>query len=300
MPVDLTIVVITHNSSEVVGDLLDSIPAALDGLDAQVVVVDNASTDTTLDVVTRRGHVLVVESANIGYAAGFNLGVDRGPASPALLVLNPDVRLRPHAIRRMYDALAEVGVGIVAPLVLDDDGSLNRSLRREPTLGRALGLGSTELAIFSEYVTDQGAYEKAHDVDWALGAALLVSRRCYDDVGGWDASFFLYSEETDFCLRARDLGHRTRFVPDAVVTHIGGGSGRSPWTHTLQIVNRVRLYGRRHGRAATALYYALTLLSEVSWFVRGHRAESGAAVTALLVPGRRPPELGCAAGLVPR
>lgn len=300
VPRDLTIVVITHNSEAVVGDLLDSIPAALDELTAEVVVVDNASSDATVAVVSGRGDCKVVEARNDGYAAGFNLGVASSTATEALLVLNPDVRLQPCAVRRLWEALSAPEVGVAAPLVRDEDGALVPSLRREPSLGRALGLSRTGLDLLSEYVSGPEHYSVSHDVDWALGAVLLVSRQCYEAVGGWDPSYFLYSEETDFCLRARDLGYRTRFVPDAVVTHIGGGSGRSPWTHTLQIVNRVRLYGRRHRTPATVLYYGLTVLSELTWVLRGHRDDSMASVTALLVPRRRPSELGCSDRLLPR
>ncbi|MEP6797344.1 MAG: glycosyltransferase family 2 protein [Lapillicoccus sp.] len=299
MPVDVTVVVITHNSESVVGGLLDSIPAALDGLSADVVVVDNASTDATAKLVARRTDCRLVPSANVGYAAGFNLGVATGEPSPALLVLNPDVRLLPHSIRAMNDALVDPAVGIVAPLVLNEDGTVHRSLRREPSLRRALGLSFIG-PTFSEYISERQAYEGVHDVPWALGAVLLVSRSCYDALGGWDPSYFLYSEETDFCLRAGDLGLVTRFVPEAVAVHIGGGSGQSPWTHTLQTVNRVRLYARRHRRPAAAVYYGLTVLSELSWVVRGNATQSWTAVVALLLPSRRPAELGRPSGLLPR
>jgi len=136
-------------------------------------------------------------------------------------------------------------------------------------------------------------------VDWALGAVLAMSRTCYDTLGGWDQSYFLYSEETDVCLRARDAGLLTIYEPRSVAVHIGGASGRGSRTHAMQIVNRVRLHRRRHGVVASWCYFWLTLASELSWLARGHRA-SGAAIWALLRPARRPPELGCGAGLMPR
>jgi N-acetylglucosaminyl-diphospho-decaprenol L-rhamnosyltransferase len=136
-------------------------------------------------------------------------------------------------------------------------------------------------------------------VDWALGAVMVVSRTCLDALGGWDASYFLYSEETDFCLRARDFGWETWYEPRAMATHVGGASGRSDKTHVMQIVNRVRLYGRRHGQLASVGYLLLTMLSEVSWILRGH-VESRAALRALVLPSRRPAELNSGTSLLPR
>ena len=126
-----------------------------------------------------------------------------------------------------------------------------------------------------------------------------MDRACNDALGGWDESFFLYSEETDYCLRARDAGWLTRYVPEATATHIGGQSGQSPRIHSMQILNRVRLYSRRHGPVASVAYWLLSIASELSWVLRGHR-DSITAVRALLLPRSRPAELGVSDRLVPR
>ncbi|MFX3745782.1 glycosyltransferase family 2 protein, partial [Streptococcus suis] len=80
---------------------------------------------------------------------------------------------------------------------------------------------------------------------WLVGAILLVSRECFDALDGLDESFFLYSEETDFSLRAKEAGWATVYTPRAGAVHVGGGSGESSTTHTMKILNRVRLYRRR-------------------------------------------------------
>ncbi len=295
---DLAIVVVTHNSESVIGDLLDSLPAALGGLTADVVVVDNASQDSTVAVVEARGDCRVLVGVNAGYSAGINTGIAACPAAPAVLVLNPDVRMHKGSVSPLLVSLRD-GIGIACPRIHSEDGVLQFSLRREPTLLRALGLSRARSATFSEYIQEPTAYTNAGLVDWALGAVLAISRDCLVDVGRWDESFFLYSEETDYCLRAREHGYGTWFVPESVAVHVGGASGRNDLTHTLQIVNRVRLYARRHGLVAGAAYHALTVLSEVSWLVRGH-AQSRAAIRALLRPNERPVQLGCTGGLVPR
>jgi N-acetylglucosaminyl-diphospho-decaprenol L-rhamnosyltransferase len=298
MATDLDVVIVTHNSRHVLGALLDSLPLALGDLSADVVVVDNGSGDGTAEFAEERGGCRVARAANAGYAAGVNRGVREASGAGAILVLNPDVRLHDGSVPPLLAALGEPGVGIVAPQVRSPEGTLDLSLRREPTMLRAMGLNWTGLPAFSEYVTGEEAYARPRVVDWALGAVLLVSAECYEALGGWDESFFLYSEETDFCLRARDKGFLTRYEPLSVTTHIGGGSGRSSRTHAMQAVNRVRLYGRRHGTAASWCYFWLNVASELSWVARGRR-ESRAAVTALLRPSRRPPELGCGDRLLP-
>jgi GT2 family glycosyltransferase len=296
---DLAIVIVTYNSAHVIDALLDSIPAALGGLSAQVVVVDNSSDDGTADLVERRGDSVVVRSPNVGYAAGLNLGVASADDVPAYLALNPDTRLRPLSIPPLLTALQQPATGIVAPQVLEPSGALDLSLRREPSLCRALGLNRTGHPLLAENLVHPHEYAAPRVVDWALGAALLVSRETHDALGGWDPTFFLYSEETDFCLRARDRGILTRYEPKALVEHIGGGSGQSPQTHAMQMVNRVRLYRRRHGAAAATAFWCLTIAAEAFRGLRSNRARSQAAILALLVPSRRPHELGCSHQLIP-
>ena len=295
---DLDVVIVTYNNRNVIGDLLGSLPAALDGLKADVIVVDNGSTDGTAELIAAREDCRLVRSANVGYAGGINRGVREAIPAEAILILNADVRLHARSVRLLFDALQEPHIGIVAPQIRSPQGKLDLSLRHEPSLLRTLGLTWTKLTAFSEYVARPTDYTYPHVVDWAVGAVLLMSRKCYDTLGGWDESYFLYSEETDLSLRARDAGILTRFEPQAVAVHLEGQSGRNHRTHSMRTVNRVRLYRRRHGTLASWCYYSLIVVNELSWVLRGRR-ESWSAITAVLVPSRRPPELGCSERLMP-
>lgn len=292
----VAIVVVTYNSEACVGDLLESLVDS--GADS-IVVVDNGSSDATTQVVEDRAGVRLVRSTNVGYAGGINRGVREVPDADAYLILNPDLVVRPGLVHALTTALADPGVGVVVPLVLNSRGRRQDSLRREPSIPRALGLSWTKSPILSEYVTGDAEYSAPHDAEWALGAAVMFSRACLEAIGQWDETFFLYSEETDFCLRARDAGWRTRYVPEAVVVHHEGGSGRSDFTHVMQIVNRVRLYTRRHSKLAGYAYLALNVLSELTWIARGHK-QSRASVRALLQPSARPPQLGLGREFLPR
>ena len=299
VPHDVLIAIVTYNSEQVILDLLASIPGALGGLTAETIIVDNDSRDGTVGLVSGRADCRVVRQANLGYAAGINRAVRELPGPQPVLVLNPDVRLQPDCVRLMYSTLVHTNAGVVSPRVLDERGRLVLSMRREPRVGRALGLNWTGLPGLSEYVTDEPSYSQPGLCDWVLGAVVMVSRRCHEVLGGWDETFFLYSEETDFCLRARDAGWVTRHVPDAVAVHIGAQSGQSARIHAMQVVNRVRLFRRRNPLGRSILYFGAAVLSEFSWLARG-RPHSAISIRALLIPRTRPRELNASDRFIPQ
>lgn len=266
--VDCAVIIVSYNSARHIGRLLDSLPAATSGLRIRCLVVDNGSQDETMSVVRSRDGVVAIETGrNLGYAGAINVGRAQAGPSASLLVLNPDLVLEPRSVVELYRALEAPEVGIAVPMVLTDEGSLYLSLRREPSLTRALGealFGNRvpkRPAWLSETIRDRPAYARQQDVDWASGAALLISAACNDAVGDWDdARFFLYSEETDFAVRARRRGYLIRYVPTARVCHEEGGSGRSPTLGALMAVNRVRYYGKHHREPSTSLFRSIVVL----------------------------------------
>ena len=296
---DVASVVVTFNSRSHVAQLLDSIPEAMGDLSYSVTVVDNGSTDATLDLLASRADCQVVRSTNDGYAAGLNRGVRASPAARAVLVLNPDVVLDPGCVPALLRVLDRSGVGVVAPRVREADGRLSPTLRRGPTMGRVGGLSFTGLKCFAERIEDPAEYVHEHEVDWAVGAILLIDAQCFALLGGMDESYFLYSEETDFSLRAKDAGWATVYTPRAEAMHVGGGSGESASTHTMKMVNRVRLYRRRRGTSRAAVYYALIVLIEVRRALLGH-GWSWTTIVALLRPSKRPAALRAGGSLLPR
>ena len=287
----VTVVVVTFNSADVVPGLLASLPAGLAPLDWTLVVVDNGSRDDTVEVVEASAPDAVVVRAgrNGGYAAGINLGVAQVTDHTAVLVLNPDVRLQPGCVPELVAALRRTGAGIVVPRLDDARGRLISSRRREPTLRRALAdavLGAERagrIGDLGEVITDPGDYEAEAPTDWAEGSTQLVSARCWAAVGAWDESYFLFSEETDFALRARDAGYPTYFVPTARAVHLEGGSAGNPALWRLLVVNRLRLFARRHGPVATACFWAVLVAREASRSALGNPT-SRSAVRALLSP----------------
>jgi GT2 family glycosyltransferase len=294
----VTVAIVTYNSGRVLADCLRSLPAGFGEVGYEVVVADNASADDTVAVAHELApNVRVaVLKRNRGYAAGVNAAIAEARATEAVYVLNPDARLYPGSVRPLIDALDDRATGIAVPKLLNDDGELQFSLRREPTVTRAFGeavIGGRRAARtkrFGEIIGVPGAYEHPTTCDWASGAAMLVARRCLDAVGPWDESFFLYSEETDFALRARDAGFVLRYVPDAVVKHLGGEMSRDPRLWSMAPVNRVRLYRRRHGRVRSGAFTTAVVINEALRAATGsptHRA----GLRALLQPSSRPAEV---------
>lgn len=270
---EVLVACVTYNSAQVIGDFLASLPAALaGGPRCRVVVVDNNSSDATVDLV--RQHApwahLVSAGGNLGYAGGINLAMRRYPASEGVYVLNPDTVPAPGSVSALHQATQrDPSIGIVVPRIVGASGQLEFSLRREPTLGRALGhalLGGPRAARWSslgEVVRDPANYRGGAQADWATGAAVYFTRAAIDAAGDWDERFFLYSEETDYCLRVRDAGFTLQLVTAASVMHHGGDQAVSAGLWALSAVNRTRLYRKRHGRLASTGYWAAVLLNEV-------------------------------------
>ena len=288
----VAVVVVMYNSQALLADLVASLGAGLAGLDYELVAVDNASPDNSVEVMQALAPSATIVRAgrNGGYAAGINAGVAAAAAHTAILVLNSDVRLGAGCVAELLESLRKPGVGIAVPRLVDAEGRVIDSMRREPTVARAFCdaiLGARRAGRFKgigEVVTDRRAYERLQRTDWAEGSTQLISAECWRACGSWDESFFLYSEETEYNLRARDLGYATVYVPTAKATHLEGGSGISHGLWTLQVLNRIKLFRRRHGRPATALFWLATLIREASRAALG-RGNSRAAAHALLIPG---------------
>lgn len=287
-PAQVAAVLVTYNNEADIDAAIASLREQVGDLTLRVIVVDNGSRDSTVDLVARHVDVALLRDTNRGFAAGINRAMSVVDPADAVLVLNPDTVLRPRALAAMWQALRDPQVGAVVPRLVDTRGRLSYSLRREPTVLRSLGdalLGAhwpDRPSWLGEIVYDRPAYERAGVIDWATGAAVLVDRELWRRVGEWDEQFFLYSEETDFLRRVRLAGSRVAYEPEAVVVHRGGGSGRSSALETLLTVNRVRYHRKHHGPAAAAVMRSVLLLQAV---LRCRRPGAAGIIRALLRSG---------------
>lgn len=283
----VAVIVVTWNSASVIEGLLSSVrDSVLDGT-FRLVIADNESTDATLALVRELMPTadVIQMGRNAGYAAGMNVGMACATDCDAFLLLNPDIRLARNTLQIMLEEMQETGAGIVVPRLVDEHGALRLSLRREPTVLRAWGealLGGRlagRYPPFGEVETRAEAYVRPTRADWATGAAMLISKACRGGVGEWDESYFLYSEETDFALRARDAGFALRYTPRAVAVHFEGDSHESSALFSLLTRNRVKLFRSRHGAIRASAFWSAVLVGEL---IRANRPTRRAAVWALL------------------
>jgi N-acetylglucosaminyl-diphospho-decaprenol L-rhamnosyltransferase len=288
-------IVVTYNSADILSECLRSLAETKDVELTAVVVADNASKDGSL-AIAEAAHDLPIVPLDMGRNAGYAAAINAGIAAldierlDAVMVLNPDCSVRPDTLVLLWDALRRPGFGIAAPRLINPDGSLQPTLRRMPALRRAMAeavlgklAGRTGLG---ELVTGESEHAQAGPAAWATGAALLITVEVVQQVGPWDESFLLYSEETEFILRAADLGWRLWYEPAAEVEHVGGESSINPTLNALLVVNKVKLFRRRHGALASAAYYTVVLIGESVRALTGRRV-SRAAVVALIRPSRR-------------
>lgn len=279
----VAVVIVTYNSQDVIEGCLESLEEVAGSLRCDVYVVDNGSTDltTTLVAACAPGAALIRMGRNAGYAAAINAASQRLQPHQHLLVLNPDVRLHGACLPRLVEDLGLPGVGIVAPRLTDADGQLQLSIRRDPSVSRAFGeaiLGGRRAGRFprlGEVESRRWRYLGQQDADWVTGAALLISDRCRTAVGRWDETFFLYSEETDYCQRARRAGWLVRYDGDASATHLGGDLSSSPYLRAVLLRSKLLLVSRNAGWLRASAYRTALLLHEAVRAFRGsptHRA----------------------------
>jgi GT2 family glycosyltransferase len=291
----ITIVVVSFNSASLLPDFFASLPQALEGIrETEVVLADNDSTDGSIEVARREWPDVTVVALprNLGYSAGINAAVAAARPADAILISNDDIRFRPGSIRRLLDHLTPP-FGIVVPRLIDSDGTLLKSLKREPSVLRVLGealLGgdrSGRISLLGEVVQDPDAYRRPTEAAWASGCALLIDRLCWDAVGPWDESFFLYAEDIDFALRAGDRGFRLRLVPEAEAVHLVGPSHENPRLWAMSVWNRYRVFRRRHGILRSTAYRVALIVNEALRAALGrkvHRAGLGALLSARFRP----------------
>lgn len=285
----LAVVIVTYNSADMLGGLLDSLGHGLSGISRrEIVIADNASSDNSVAIAESHpiGARVIRTGRNGGYSAGINAAVATISADADLLILNPDIRLEPGAAMRLAEQLWRPGIGMAVPRVLHEDWTLYLTLRREPSLvtawadallGSKLGAGVDK----GESIHDPSHYEETRMVDWASGAALAVSAEARAEIGEWDESFFLYSEEVDYQRRVRAAGYHIIYVPEAKLVHIGGDYRENPHLYSILTANRVRDYARHHSAFSTALFRLAVVTGEALRSLGGSKVHRAGVEAAL-------------------
>ncbi len=254
---DVSAVIVTYNSRDEIAACLDSFAQYTSRDACEVVVVDNCSTDGTAEFVeSAYPWVRAVRSPkNAGLSAGVNAGV-AASSGEFVAVINPDVRFEADVLSPLAAYLrAHRDAGIVAPKLLNDDGTLQLSCRAFPGYSTVLFNRYSLLTRLlpgnrrsRDYLMSDFDHASIRDVDWVSGAALMFPRRVFDELGGWDAGFFLFNEDVDFCRRVHDAGYRVVYDPEVFVHHSIGISEAASARIIIERHRSIWRYYRKHLR----------------------------------------------------
>ena len=323
----ITIIIVSWNVRELLRACLASLAAHPCTLREQrIIVVDNASADDSVQMVRDRfpDVTVIANTANRGFTGGNNDGLARAriewqtapgarhgqadmrPAADRYaFLLNPDTEVTPGALDELVGyADANSGVGVVGPQLLYPDGRVQSSRRRFPTLALARVESTWARApreLLDHYYAADLADDATNDVDWLVGAALLVRDRAIEQVGVLDEqTFFMYSEELDWCKRIKDAGWRVVYHPRARVIHYEGASSSQVSAQRMIYFNTSKVrYFEKHLGAAQAAALRQALLGQFRSQLRverikaalGHkralRQERIAAYEAVIATGLR-------------
>jgi N-acetylglucosaminyl-diphospho-decaprenol L-rhamnosyltransferase len=244
---DVSVVVVSYNGLPWIERCLESVRGC------EMIVVDHGSTDGTVELVRERfPEARLIEQANVGMGAGNNSGM-RAASGRYFLLLNSDAWVLGDAVELLAAHADEhPEAAVIGPKLLNQDGSLQRSVRGFPTIWRLATeylflrkLGPRTRALNAFYGAGF-AHDESREVEWLFGACLLVRREATDAVGLFDESFFMFSEETDWCYRFHGAGWKVLFYPRAEVVHVGGAShGGTLYVENLR--GHLRFFAKHHG-----------------------------------------------------
>lgn len=229
---DVRIGIVSYDTPDDLDGCLRSLPAAIDGLEAEVVVVDNGSSgDADAAVAGRYDVRLLRNERNVGYPRAMNQALG-GTQAPVLLALNPDTLLVPGALTHLVRRLqADDSIGVVGPRMIGTDGTLQHSVRAFPSPGDALLTGFVPPGLRSRLPGDRPWLESAPepaspiDVEWLVGAVHVIRRAAVQRHHVYSERSFMYAEDMELCWHVRQRGCRVVYDPSVSVQHVGNATG---------------------------------------------------------------------------
>jgi GT2 family glycosyltransferase len=232
--------IVSWNTDELLARCLSSLQHAAEGLDFDVVVVDNASEDDSVIIAREFTDVIVIANEqNVGYAVAMNQALlhDTGRAAPDVLIaLNPDTLAPLRSLTELVEYLwADPALGLVVPQLSNEDGTLQHSVYRFPspliTFIICIVPARLQRGRLAQrwWLEGRVPHDRAVDVDWAIGAVHVLRAAALNTPTPYCERWFMYAEDMDLCWVLRQQGWRCRLLPDVQVTHTGNASGARAW-----------------------------------------------------------------------
>lgn len=266
----ISIVIVTWNCKSYAQECLTSLQGQTGDFSTQIVVVDNASSDGTCEIIENQfpDVQLIRSNTNLGFAKGNNAGILDTDGDYVCLI-NPDVNVAPDCLGKMLEYMErEPSIGLLGPKMIGPDGNVGRSTMRFPTiwnsLCRALGLDVIfrESRLFGGFLMRDFHHDQIKDVDVLNGWFWMTRRSALNEVGVLDDQLFMYGDDLDWCRRFHNFGWRVVFFPDAEAVHYGGGTTKKapiPFYLALQRAN-LQYWEKHNGRLAMAGYFLITCI----------------------------------------
>ena len=310
---DLSIVIVNWNTQHVIVGCLESVLANLGELSAEVIVIDNASTDDSVQVIAERFPQvqLIANDANRGFAAANNQGM-RIARGQYVLLLNPDTVVLDEVFEKTLDyARRHPDVGVVGCQVMESAQTVQRTCFRFPSPLNTLMWVSGALAWCPRSrIAGRAAYgpwnrQDEREVEVVSGMYMLVRRAAIEQVGLMDEAYFVFAEEADWCYRFRNAGWRCVFAPVGRIMHVDGGSKSTEQASVkmyVEIQKSLLLFHRKHlgwGRwALSKVLFSTTMVTRLLWWAvwaalgvgqqSGHKASQSAAAVRYQWTGEEP------------
>ncbi len=257
---DLSIIIPSYNTKALLERCLTSIYTSLKQtkIDYEVIVVDNASTDGSPQLVSKKFPQvhLVRNKTNAGYGKANNIGIKLAKGNYVLL-LNSDIVVQNKAIEALYGFIKDKSNVFAGGKLLNEDGSPQASC------GPFYSLPVVALMLFAKgdhWGATRASPDEVRSIDWVSGACLMGGRSLFLDVGLFDEDIFMYMEEVEFLYRARHRGYETYFYPDARFTHTGAASSGSRKTPVVNIYRGLLYFYKKH-RGPLALVLLRVILT---------------------------------------
>jgi GT2 family glycosyltransferase len=240
----ISVVIVSYNTRDMTAECLRTLDRGLQGIPSEIIVVDNGSADGSVEAIRADFPAVrvIANPDNTGFGAANNLGM-QAARGDFFLLLNSDAFPEPEAAATMLAYLREnPRAGVVGPRTLNKDGSLQISCYKFPSPAHAWQENLWLSRGYSDW-----AHDTEREVEFIIGACMLVRREVFAEVGGFDEKFFMYSEETDWQRRIWDAGWKIVFLPNARVTHLGGASGGTQSAKVRRyFFDSLDYYSRKH------------------------------------------------------
>jgi hypothetical protein len=270
---DLSIIITSFNTKKLLTDCISSIKKHTKGIDYEIIVIDNASSDGSAEAAKSLGAKIIKNSKNLGFAKANNQGV-KAAIGKFILFLNTDTLIDTNLLSEMVDWMNKnEKVGVASCALKNKDGSIQATGGYFPTLIRVFSWMTIQdfplvdkvikpfhpLHSKSGFSRGEDFYASKKELDWVTGAFLLTRNDVLGEVGGWDETFFMYVEETELCFRIKKEGYKVWYLPKWSITHFGGGSSKTNERSLISEYEGIKKFYKKHFAAWQFVFLRLFL-----------------------------------------